>query len=96
MDNANTILITVAILTVYGAVRAVTDIISIIAAAARAIANLFRKVIPKRAQTVKKQETIIDLPYRAIISKPAVKIDRRNKYTVNVEACEAYLASRKK
>jgi uncharacterized protein YhaN len=92
MDYGNTILITVAILTLYGAIRLVTDVISIISAAARTIAKVSRKIFSNSAQTVKKQREIIDLPYRAIRTE---KIDKRHKYIVNEDACRAYLASRK-
>ena len=48
------------------------------------------RLFGRQAQPV--QKTIVQT------TKPqndAVKIDKRNKYTVNVAACEAYLASKK-
>jgi hypothetical protein len=101
MDYGNTILIAIAILTLYGAIRLVTDIISAITFTGRTIKKITARaadmIFSNSAQTVKKQREIIDLPYRAIHTEFApLKIDKRHKYQVNVEACEAYLASRRK
>lgn len=85
MEMTNDIIITLIALSCYGAVRVILDLLL-------AVDNLVSK-LAKPAQTVKK---VVDLPLGAIAKHPAVKQDKRHKYTVNVEACEQYLASRQK
>lgn len=88
MDIWNTITIITILFALYGLIRLVKDI-------ENAYYNVKDYVTLKTKKSTADNKLVRNLPANAI--KPtAQKIDRRNKYQVNVEACEAYLASRGK
>jgi len=92
MDIWNTITIITILFALYGLIRLVKDI-------ENAYYNV-KDYVTLKTNMLRKKSTadnklVRNLPANAI--KPtAQKVDRRNKYQVNVEACEAYLASRRK
>lgn len=88
MDIWNTITIITIVFALYGLIRLVKDI-------ENAYYNVKDYVTLKTKKSTADNKLVRNLPANAI--KPtAQKVDRRNKYQVNVEACEAYLASRGK
>ncbi len=92
MDIWNTITIITIILALYGLIRLVKDI-------ENAYYNV-KDYVTQKTNMLRKKSTadnklVQNLPANAI-KATVQKIDRRNKYQVNVEACEAYLASRRK
>ncbi len=88
MDIWNTITIITIILALYGLIRLVKDI-------ENAYYNVKDYVTQKTKKSTADNKLVQNLPANAI-KATVQKIDRRNKYQVNVEACEAYLASRRK
>jgi len=80
MDYTFEIIITALALSCYGAIRLVIDFLLVTDRIVTKLAN--------SAQTVKKQQVT------AIVTRE--KQDKRHKYTVNVDACREYLASRQK
>ena len=88
MDIWNTITIITILFALYGLIRLVKDI-------ENAYYNVKDYVTLKTKKSTADNKLVRNLPANAI--KPTTqKVDRRNKYQVNVEACEAYLASRGK
>lgn len=88
MDIWNTITIIICLFALYGLVRMVKDI-------ENAYYNVRDYITLKTKKSTTDNKLTEKLPANAI-KATAAKIDRRNKYTVNVEACEAYLSSRAK
>jgi hypothetical protein len=96
MDIWNTITIITIVFALYGLIRLVKDI-------ENAYYNV-KDYVTLKTNMLRKKSTadnklVRNLPANAIKHAPqatAQKVDRRNKYQVNVEACEAYLASRGK
>ncbi len=88
MDIWNTITIITILFALYGLIRLVKDI-------ENAYYNVKDYVTQKTKKSTADNKLVQNLPANAI-KATAEKIDRRNKYQVNVEACEAYLASRRK
>jgi hypothetical protein len=80
MDYIFEIIITTTVLAAYGAIRLIIDFVLLINKLVTKLANY--------AQTVKKQYKTTD-----DVDKSATKVDKRNKYTVNVDSCEQYLKS---
>ena len=92
MDIWNTITIITIILALYGLIRLVKDIENAY--------YIVKDYVTQKTNMLRKKSTadnklVQNLPANAI-KATVQKIDRRNKYQVNVEACEAYLASRRK
>ncbi len=88
MDIWNTITIITILFALYGLIRLVKDI-------ENAYYNVKDYVTQKTKKSTADNKLVQNLPANAI-KATVQKIDRRNKYQVNVEACEAYLASRRK
>jgi hypothetical protein len=88
MDIWNTITIITIVFALYGLIRLVKDI-------ENAYYNVKDYVTLKTKKSTADNKLVRNLPANAIKSTTQ-KVDRRNKYQVNVEACEAYLASRGK
>ncbi len=88
MDIWNTITIITIVFALYGMYRLYKDI-------QNAYYNVKDYVTQKTKKSTADNKLVQNLPANAI-KATVQKIDRRNKYQVNVEACEAYLASRRK
>ena len=88
MDIWNTITIITITFALYGMYRLYKDI-------QNAYYNVKDYVTQKTKKSTADNKLVQNLPANAI-KATAQKVDRRNKYQVNVEACEAYLASRRK
>jgi len=88
MDIWNTITIITIVFALYGMYRLYKDI-------QNTYYNVKDYVTQKTKKSTADNKLVQNLSANAI-KATVQKIDRRNKYQVNVEACEAYLASRRK
>ena len=88
MDYTFEIIITALALAAYGAIRLVIDVLLIADKLVTKLANY--------AKTVDKQPLSTPVQANKVPTSITPKVDKRHKYTVNVEACERYLASRQK
>ena len=88
MDYAFEIIIAALVLAAYGAIRLVIDFLLLTDKLVTKLANY--------AKTVDKQPLDVPVKTNNVVTQIATKVDRRHKYTVNVQACERYLASRAK
>jgi hypothetical protein len=92
MDIWNTITIITIAFALYGMYRLYKDIQNAyynVKDYAKQKTNMLRK------KSTADNKLVQNLPMNAI-KATVEKVDRRNKYQVNVEACEAYLASKRK
>lgn len=88
MDYTFEIIITALALAAYGAIRLVIDFLLIVDKLVTKLANY--------AKTVDKQPLTAPVQTNKVPKSTTPNVDKRHKYTVNVEACERYLANRSK
>lgn len=80
MNYSDEIIIALVVLAGYGAIRVVIDLLLAVEKVISKLSNY--------AQTVEKQYKTTEK-----VEASTIRVDKRNKYTVNVEACRQYLNS---